>query len=64
MHVWECVFGLVQGACSLSLLRGHACMCQSVCPGLYQAYACYNCCEVMQACVKCVFGLAQGVCSL
>jgi hypothetical protein len=28
--MWECVFGLVQGACSLSLVRGDACICGSV----------------------------------
>jgi hypothetical protein len=45
-----CVFGLVQGACSQSLLRGDACVCQGVCLGLCKAHAPCDCCEAMHVC--------------
>jgi hypothetical protein len=35
MHASECVFGLVQGAWSLWLLRGDACAIMPVCIGLH-----------------------------
>jgi hypothetical protein len=35
MHALECVFGLVQGAWSLWLLRGDACAIMPVCIGLH-----------------------------
>ena len=50
MHVWECASGLVQGACSQSLLLGDACVCQGVCLGLCKAHAPCDCCEAMHAC--------------
>ena len=36
MRVWECVFGLIEGACALWLLRGDACVFGRVCLGLYK----------------------------
>jgi hypothetical protein len=41
-----------QGVCSLSLLGGDACMCGSVCSGLYKAHAHGDRCEAMHACAN------------
>ncbi len=61
MRVWECVFLLVQGACSLCLLRGDACVCGSVCLGLYKAHAHFSCCEAMHAmCGSVCLGLCKA----
>ena len=57
MHVWECVFGLVQGTWSLWLLQGDACMCGSVCVcfSLYKVHAHCGCCNMCQSfCLICI----------
>ena len=48
-----CLFvcSCAQGACSLWLLRGYACVCGSECLGLHKADAHGDCCEAMHACV-------------
>ena len=61
MHLWERVFGLVQGACpQWFLLRGDAFICGSLCLGVYNAHAQDDCCEAMHACVGVCLGLYKA----
>jgi hypothetical protein len=49
--VWECILAYERRMLTMILLRGDACVCGSVCLGLYKAPARGDCCKAMDACV-------------
>ena len=62
MYVWECVFGLVQGACSFVIAARRCMHVWDRVFGLVKAHGDCDCCEAMHACMEVCVSACLGLC--